>query len=61
MRNLYQSFLDATGDDNEVIKAVRSLVKRELRRLDRVKYNSGRPKLDDTPERERWRAYKRKS
>lgn len=61
MREQYKAFLDGTGDDNEVMKAVRALVKRELRRLDRVQYNAGRPRKDDTPERERWRGYKRKS
>ena len=28
MKDLYKQFLDGTGDDNEVIKAVRALVKR---------------------------------
>ena len=61
MRDLYEQFLAATSDEDDVIKAVRALVKREVKRLEKVGYNRGRPRLEDTPDRAKWRGYKRKT
>lgn len=55
----YAEFLKNTNDKDPVLKQVRALVKREIKRLERSRLNKGRPALEDTPERLKWREYQR--
>lgn len=55
--NEYIEFLNNTTDSDPAIAKVRGLVARELKRLKRVKGNQGRPRLEESPQRAKWRAY----
>jgi len=53
------AFMAQTTDEMPMMRAVRKVVKRELDRLERVKNLNGRPRLEDSPQRQKWREYQR--
>lgn len=59
VEQLFKQFLEMTADIDPVIKAVRALVKRELAWLEKARLNPGRPRLDDSPKRQKWRDWQR--
>jgi len=54
-----ERFMEITDDRDPVIKAVRLLVARELARIAKIKLRAGRPRLEDTPQRIKWREYQK--
>lgn len=54
-----EEFLAGTDDRDPVVKAVRELIKKEIARLEKLRQHGGRPKLEDTPQRVKWREYQR--